>query len=366
MAKGRLRVGFIGTGMIAVQAHIPAWKAQAEHAEIVAGADILPDRARKVAQREGIPRAYGDWQEMLRKEDLDVVVVCTPNSYHKEQTVAALRAGAHVLCEKPAATSARDAAAMFKAAKAAGRHLFVGQSARFLHRAKAAKEMIDAGRLGEMYFAEAVAMRRRGIPKWGQFHMKQHSGGGPIYDLGVHAIDMLYWLMGNPKVTAVSSAAYTKIGNRDEGIITSDADSGAFEGVVTPRPYRWRDFDVEDMAAGFIRLQGGATVLLKTSWAANVPKQLGGSMILGTEAGLGLDPLVLIANLGSYQVDVETQLPEEPHGWFTGQHREAAHFVRVIRGQEPLLVKREEVLNVVKTLDAFYRSAELGREVRVN
>jgi predicted dehydrogenase len=362
-AQRKLRVGFIGTGMIAMQAHMPGWKAQAANAELVAGADILPDRAKAVAEKMGIARSYGDWRKMLRKEDLDVVIVATPNSYHKEQSIAALQAGAHVLCEKPAATSAPDAAAMFAAAKKAGRHLFIGQSARFLHRAKAAREILASGRLGDVYFAETNALRRRGVPQWGQFHMKQHSGGGPIYDLGVHAIDMLYWLMGNPRATAVSGVAYTKLANRDEGLITSAEDSGAFEGVAMSRPYDYRDFDVEDMAAGLIRLDGGLTIVLKTSWAANVPKYLGGAMILGTEAGLTLEPLALVANRGSYQATDEVQLPDEPHGWFTGHHREAAHFVRVIRGEEPLLVREAEVLNVMRTLDALYASSDTGKEV---
>lgn len=365
MAEERLRVGIIGTGMIATRAHLPGWQDQAAHAEVVALADALEDRARRLAAREGIAHAYRDWRTMLDEQDLDVVIVATPNCYHKEQSIAALEAGANVLCEKPAATCHDDAKAMFDAAAAAGKVLFIGQSARFMHRATAAKGMIDDGRLGEIYFAETVGMRRRGVPKWGQFHMKAHSAGGTLLDTGVHAIDLLYWLMGNPKPVTVSCATYAKIGNRDEGIFTSDKESGAFEGATTPRPYRWRDFDVEDLAAGFIRLEGGATVMIKSAWAANIPENVNATTLLGVDGGIVMDPLTLVTNMGRYQTNVEPLLPEEEHGWFTGQRREAEHFIKVIRGQEDLRVRREEVLSVMKTLDALYRSAAEGREVRV-
>ncbi len=363
MAEAKLKVGIIGTGMVAVSGHIPAWKNVGRDAELVGVADALEDRARLVADTEGIPNAYGDWERMLADLDLDVVIVCTPNTYHKAQSIAALRAGCHVLCEKPVATCRADAAEMFAAAEKAGRILFVGQSSRFVPQSYAAKEICDAGRLGEMYFAETFYLRRRGVPTWGQFHMKEHSGGGPIYDLGVHALDLLYWLMGNPKATAVSAVTFTKLANRDENLVTSVADSGAPLGVLTPRPYDAREFDVEDMAAGFIRLEGGAAVAFKISWAANVPKNHGGTTLLGTEGGLTLDPLTLVTTMGRYQVNIEPQVPAGRGVDFAGHWDQAEHVVRVIRGEADLMVKPEEVLNVMATLDALYQSAEEAREI---
>jgi predicted dehydrogenase len=360
------RIAVIGTGMIATAGHLPAWRSLPEAAEVVAVADINEERARRVARDFGVPGAYGDWRRMLAESRPDIVSVCTPNAHHREPVVAALGAGAHVLCEKPAATCAADALAMFDAAERAGRVLLVGQSLRFAAASRAAKEVADSGRLGRMYYGEAVIMRRRGVPTWGQFHVKASSGGGPVYDLGVHALDLLFWVMGSPRVTAVSALAWTVFGNRREGLLTDLADGGAPLGAVAQRPFDPRDFDVEDMAAALIRMEGGAAAALKTSWAANIPQNTSSTMILGSAGGLTLDPPTLVANEGRYLADVRLRVPRDPETAFSGHWAEARHLIEVIEGREPLLVRREEVLNVMRTLDALYRSAAEGREVSVS
>jgi len=363
MSEKKLKIAVIGTGMIATAGHIPAWKNKADEVEIVAVADINEERARLVADNEGIHYAFGDWKKMLENVDVDIVSVCTPNVYHREQSIAAVKAGAHVLCEKPVSTSYRDAVEMFDTADAEGRYLFICQSLRFYNNMMAAKEFVDDDRLGEVYFAEIIGMRRRGIPTWGQFHMKAHSAAGPVFDLGVHQLDGLLWLLGNPRVTAVSAQTYTKIGNRDEGLKTSLAESGAPLGVLTPRPYDYREFDVEDLAAGFIRMGNGAVVNFKVSWAANITKESFNTMILGTKGGLNLDPFMLSTNMGSYQVDVTPKIPADPDIHFYGHWNAVDHFLRVIREEEEPIVERAEVLNNMQALDAIYRSAAEGKEV---
>lgn len=358
-------MGLIGAGMICNIAHIPAWRSLGDQVEIVAVADIQGDHARGTAQAHGIPHWYDDPQHMLASHALDIVSICTPNAYHKPWTVAALEAGANVLCEKPIATSFADALEMYATAERVGKHLLVVQNVRFRAESQAAKAIIEGGHLGDLYYAEAGVMRRRGVPTWGQFHMKEHSGGGPIYDIGVHALDQVLWLMGNPRVVSVSGATYTRIANRGEKLASSLADSGAPKGVPAPRPYDYREFDVEDMGVGFLRLENGAAIVLRASWAANIPEGANTTFILGDRAGLALNPLRVIGTLEAYLADVFPLVPGKDEPFEMGHCREAAHLVRVIQGEEAPLIKKEEVLNVMRALEALYRSAQMGTEVQV-
>jgi len=367
VGKEKLRVAIVGTGMIGSTAHAPAWSALPDDVEIVATADILPERAERVAAGYSIPAHYGDWQQMLDEVKPDIVSVCTPNCHHKAPTIGALRSGAHVLCEKPIAPGYTDAKEMFDVAESVGRELFITQTARFNSAADAAKEYADKGLLGDIYYAETAAIRRRGIPKWGVFHIKEHNAGGPVYDLGVHAIDMLFWVMGSPKAVAVSGQTVLKFGNKDEDLATSLFDSGADAGLLfEPLPYDYRDFDVEDFASGYIRMENGAVVVLRTSWAANIQQGAGSSFILGTAGGINFDPFTYVANQDRYMVETKPNLPGGPGMAFSGHFRYMAHAVHVLRGEEEKIVKREQVLNVIKALDGLYESAELGREVRLD
>jgi len=365
MSDEKLKVAVIGAGMIANAGHIPAWKNLEEDVAVVGVYNRTEERARLTAERHQIPHAYGDWEKMLAELRPDVVSVCTPNVSHREFAIGALQAGAHVLCEKPVAASHAAAVEMFAAAEKAKKILFVTQTGRFSSGTVAAKEIAASGQLGEIYYAETAALRRRGVPTWGRFHLKADSGGGPLYDIGVHALDALLWIMDNPGIVAASGMTYTKLANQDEGLIASLADSGAPVGVFEPRSYDFREYDVEDMAAGFFRLENDATISIKVSWAANVPEGVGGTVILGTRGGLRLNPLTLVSNMGGYQVDVTPKVPSDPNIPFYGHWKATAHFVKVLRGEEELIVKKEEVLNVMKALDGIYQSAAEGREVRV-
>jgi predicted dehydrogenase len=368
MMGKKFRVAIIGTGMIGSTAHAPAWSALADDVELVATADILPERAQQVAAGFGIPAHYGDWQKMLDEVQPDIVSVCTPNCYHKVCTIGALKAGAHVCCEKPIAPGYADAKEMYDVAESVGKELFITQTARFSAVADAAKEYVEKGMLGDIYYAETGTIRRRGIPKWGVFHIKEHNAGGPVYDLGVHDLDLFFWVMGSPTPVAVSGQTVLKFGNKDEHLATSLFDSGADAGLLfTPRPYDYHEFDVEDFASAYIRMDNGAVIVLRTSWAVNVQQGTGSAFMLGTEGGLNFKPeLTYVSNQAGYMVETSPNLPQNRGVAFSGHFRHHAHAIRVLRGEEEKIVKRDQVLNVIKALDGLYLSSELGKEVRLD
>jgi len=345
-----LKVGIIGAGGIARYAHLPGWKRLSGEVELVAICDIIPERAERAAQEYDIPYAYASAEEMLAHHRLDIVSVCVPNCAHRECTIMALEAGANVLCEKPIAMNSAEAEEMIATAERTGKVLMVGQNQRFSAEAQTAKRFIEDGLLGEMYYGEATNMRRRGIPGWGVFHIKKYSGGGPLIDIGVHALDLVLWLMGNPDPIAVSGITYQKFGKRQD--------------VATTWGGEWNrdEFDVEDMAVGLIRLENEASIVLRVSWAANVEDEFQGIRVLGTEGGLKHPPLTLFRELSGRIVDTSPKwLPKVEQSHF----EEMRHFAAVVRGEEELLVQPWQSLQVQRILDALYESAERGQEVRI-
>jgi predicted dehydrogenase len=345
-----LKVGIIGAGGIARHAHIPGWKNLPEEVELIAICDIIAERAEKAAENNDIPYSYSSAEEMLAHDELDIVSVCVHNSAHRDCTIAALESGCNVLCEKPIAMSAAQAEQMIAAAEKSDRILMVGQNQRFASESQAARQFIEDGLLGEVYYGETTTLRRRGIPGWGVFHIKKYSGGGPLIDIGVHGLDLVLWLMGNPEPIAVSGVTYQKFGKRRDVVATWGGEWDRDE------------FDVEDMAVGFVRLENGATIVLRMSWAANVEDDLSSMRVLGTEGGLGNPPFRLYRELSGRLVDTSPKwLPEVEQSHF----EEMKHFAAVVRDEETLIVQPWQSLQVQRILDALYESADTGREIRI-
>lgn len=342
------RVAIIGAGFITRIGHLRGYRAA--NADVVAICDLLEERARALAEQYGVPRVYTDWRQMLEAEKPDIVSVCLPNVLHREPVLAAFAQGAHVVCEKPLATSLAEAKEMFAAARRAGRLLLTAQNFRFAPGTQLIKQVVDSGELGDLYFGEAVAMRRLGIPTWGAFHYKAASHGGALLDIGVHMLDQTLWLMGNPRPLRVSATVETRWGTRPE---IAALRGGAWDAAK---------FDVDDFATAFVRLEGGATLLLRASWAAAVEApQVMASRLVGTQGGAQTaPPAVFRMQHGVFADETFPSLPDR-----NSYEEEFKHFMAVFRdGAEPIVCE-EQTLDVQRVLDAAYRSAALGEEVAV-
>lgn len=368
MNDKKWRVALIGTGMIANCAHIPAWRNLKDQTEIVGVCDIRPEAAEETARRNGIAWYGTDPDAMLAQLRPDIVSVCTPNLFHQEMTIKALRAGAHVICEKPLTLRYRDAVAMYDEARKAGRQLFANQSMRFRHDFLAAKKLIDEQVLGDIYFAEFNRIRRRGVPRWGMFHMQDKNGGGAFCDIGVHFLDALNWMVGNPGIVAVSGTTSDRISHLPHDVPPRLADSGAYAGVFTPRPYDPAEFSVEDLAVGTIRFANNLTCLFKVAWAINQPDEFS-IRVSGSRAGLNIPTMDLYGTANGFLTDTKPAVYDDmPYKdvTFNGHWYLFEHVLDVLAGRASFLIREAEILNVVAAIEAFYLSAKTGREVRVD
>ncbi|WP_124728036.1 Gfo/Idh/MocA family protein [Staphylospora marina] len=235
MAK--LRVGVIGCGSIAVHRHIPEYAAHPD-VELVAFCDIVKERAEKMAATYG-GRAYQSYEEMLEAEKPDAVSVCTPNAFHAPASLAAIRRKIHVLCEKPMAISAEEAEAMIREAKENGVQLMIGHNQRMMPPHVKAKEILESGRLGRV-LTFRTAFAHGGPESWSAdgadswFFRKKEAFVGALGDLGVHKIDLLQWLIGEPivEVSAMTATLQKKADVDDNAVIVARTRSGAI-GTVT-------------------------------------------------------------------------------------------------------------------------------------
>jgi len=354
--NGKARVGIIGCVGIATSSHAPSLKQLQEEGlcDVVACADV-----NEAAAQFGIPRAFTDFRDLLALDEVDGVTVATPPFVHRDATVAALRAGKHVLCEKPMAMNVTQAKEMLAVSKETGKVLTIGHGGRFSAQAQRIHEHVAAGDLGEIYYAKTAALRKRGVPSRGVFTVKRLNGGGPLIDIGVHALDLTLWLMGNPRPVGVYAATYDKLAHRP-GIPEQNS-------LFNWGPFDPAKYDVEDLCAGFVRFENGASLFLDTSWLLNQKEdEVRQTNIYGTAGAASTSPFqILLDPKGTALEDVTPDLPsgrEASQGNFLRFQR----FVECILGRAEPLVTAEEALNVQRIIDGLYQSAETGKLVEVS
>lgn len=343
-----LNVGIIGSGNIARSRHAPGW-AQVKQTRLDAVCDIDDPKARRFADDFGADHVFVDYGDLLKRKEIDVVSICTHNMLHAKITIDALRAGKHVLVEKPMTTTVRQAIVMVREARKAKRLLMVGQHMRFSHTAVALKNAIDAMGLGEVYFARAQALRRRRLPSQDTFIEMEKSGGGCLYDIGVHVLDLTLHFMGFPEPVSVSGVVRTALAKRTD---------------IRNRWAEWdrEKFDVEDFAMGIVRFANGAVLNLESSWLLNkADGEVMQSSVYGTEAGAEWPACVIYGEKNGELLDTKV-IPKRN---YIAHTREIGEFADAIRNRRRSPVPPEESVRVVAILEALYRSSVTGRDEKI-
>lgn len=352
-----LKVGIVGCGGIANNKLMPAIKKHGGY-KMTAFCDVVMERAKKAKAEFGTADAkvFTDYQELI-KEDLDAVYVLSSNKYHACIAIAAMQAGKHVLCEKPMAKTYEEAQQMTETAAKTGKILTIGYQNRYRADSMYLKRVCENGDLGEIYYAKAHALRRRAVPTWGVFMDKEEQGGGPLIDIGTHALDLTLWMMDNYEPASVTGSVFRKIADQTE--------TGNVFGEWDPK-----EFTVEDSAFGFIKMKNGATINLEASWALNsLDVDEAKTTLCGTKAGADMkDGLRLNYIRYNKQCVEKPGLDADSVAFFDGEAEEEASieqavFYNAITKGEPLTVTPAQAMVVTRILEAIYESAKTDKTV---
>ena len=357
----KIKVGIIGCGGIANGKHMPSL-AKIKEIEMVAFCDIIEEKAEAAAKKFGTPDAkvYTDYKELLADKSIDTVHVCTPNRSHSFITIDSLEAGKHVMCEKPMAKTYAEAKAMYEASVRTGKKLTIGYQSRWRGDSLYLKECCENGDLGEIYYARAIALRRRAVPTWGVFLNEYEQGGGPLIDIGTHALDLTLWMMDNYKPKMVVGTKYKKLGDQKN--------SANAWGDWDPEKYT-----VEDSAFGFVVMENGATVSVESSWALNIADPEEASTLLaGDKGGADMhDDLRLNYVKNGRQVIETPDFSKGGVAFYEGASNdpselEARAFYDAVINDTPVRTKPEQAMVVTQILEAIYESANTGKPVYIN
>ena len=355
----KTRVAIIGCGGIANGKHMPSLK-KTGLCEMVAFCDIIKERAVKAAAEYGVAgsKVYTDYKKLLKDPSIEVVHVCTPNRMHSKITVDALNAGKHVMCEKPMAINYKEALKMVEAAKTNGKLLTIGYQQRNRADSRYLTAECEKGSLGDIYFAKALSVRRRGVPTWGVFLNEYEQGGGALIDIGTHALDLTLWLLNDYDVNYVVGTSYHKLNH--------DTDTANLWGDWDPK-----QFTADDATFGFVVMKSGATIMLEASWALNtLVTSEATCQLCGTKAGADmLDGLRINGVKNNRQYVEKPDFSVGAVAFFEGDSNaspadlEAMIWLKAVRGEGELLVKPEQAATVTRVLDAIYESSKSGKPV---
>lgn len=318
--------------------------------QVIALCDLLPERMAKIAPMlpEDPPLRFTDYKDLCMHPEVDAVFVGTPNQWHVPVALEAIRNDKHVMVTKPLADALEPAVELVAAAEASGIVNMMSLSTRFAPQSQYLGQLAQSGFFGELYYAKARSIRRRGIPNWNLGFIQK--GGGAFRDMGVHYLDASWWIMGLPRPVSVSGAAGAKFGPRGEGY---------FGPGPEPAKSYWSQYDSDDYGGGLIRFANGASLLIESFWASHQRPELQ-IELFGTEAGAILHPLTLFKTCGGNLQDIVVEMPEEDRASWQNI---ADHFVACILDGVECQAPLCHGMQVQKMMEGLLTSAKTGQQV---
>ena len=350
-----MKIAVIGCGTIANSAHIPSYMNNPE-AEIKYFCDIIPEKAQAAVEKYGCGTAVTDYREVLADPEIEAVSVCTPNYAHAEISIAAMRAGKDVLCEKPAARTYSEALEMLKVQRETGRILNIGVVNRFNDSVNLIKRYIDSGKLGDVFHVYVSFRAHRSIPGiGGAFTTKAIAGGGVLIDWGVHYLDIVMYCCGDPKPLTVTGEAFCKLGKDMKNYVYKNMwaeNTKNLDGT----------YDVDDSVTGMIRTEG-PVITFNGAWAQNIGESETYIDFMGDKGGIrlqyGSNFKVYLAENGAL-VEYEPEFKTRDHF-----QNEIDAFIRCVQKREKLPSHIETVIITAQMMQAIYDSAEQHAEVKL-
>ncbi|MDR4886720.1 Gfo/Idh/MocA family oxidoreductase [Fredinandcohnia sp. QZ13] len=348
----QIKIGVIGAGSIS-DLHFGSY-AKNDNAKIVAVCDLNIERAEQKAKTYGAEHVYTDYHELLAHPEIDAVSICTWNNSHAEISIAALKAGKNVLVEKPLCKTVEEALAIEKAVKETGKLLQVGFVRRYASNTQILQKFIQNDELGDIYYAKASCIRRLGNPG-GWFSDIERSGGGPLIDLGVHMIDICWYLMGRPKVKSISGNTYHKLGNRSN--------------IENLSYYKASDFDatkntVEDLANALIRFENGASLFVDVSFSLHAKKDEISVKLFGDKGGAEIEPeLLIVSEKHDTIVNLNPQIDNLSFDFVKAFQSEIDYFIECCRTGNETISPVEDGVEMMKILCGIYESSKKGTEI---
>ncbi|MBI5476229.1 MAG: Gfo/Idh/MocA family oxidoreductase [Ignavibacteriales bacterium] len=331
----KLKLGVIGLGWVSQIFHLPTI-IKMDDVEIVAVCDKDKSRAKFIAERFNVQKVYTDYKQMLAKEELDAVDICTSTDSHLQITLDSLEAGKDIFVEKPIARHYHEAVQISEAVKQHKRKLMVGMNNRFRPDTMILKSFIEKGEIGKIFYVKAGWLKRISPDnKW--MTQKDKSGGGVFLDLGIVMLDMILWLLGFPPVQRVNA-----------------------------KMYMHKTKSVEDSAIVSLEVKYGISLVMETSWSFHCAEDYFYCNLYGSEGSAMINPLRIYKQLHGNLVNLTPVKTESPLNLFRKSYElELKHFVGAARGLHPIISNGDEAVQRMKVVEAIYQSAQKGKEIKL-